>query len=218
MEFAFLYWQLGATFCQGLMIGRVILGLETGLYPWLFAVAVGICLPFGYSLLGATWLILKAEGDLQKKAVVWAKKNLLMTGICILLISVATPYVSERLFEKWFSYPNIFFLSPIPILTLLLFYRIYQRLNQVEAGHIHNEWLPFLMTIGLFLLSFSGIAYSLFPYLVLDRIDIWEAASASEALWMIFWGTVLVLPAILAYTFFTYRIFWGKTQEKLKYY
>ncbi len=209
--------SFGATFCQGIMIGRVILGLQPTLYAWLFAILVGICLPFGYSLLGATWLILKTEGELQTKAIGWARKNLLMTGVCILIISAATPWVSQEMFLKWFDFPNIIFLSPIPILTLLCFYLIHRRLKKIEGGHPMREWAPFLLTVAIFILSFIGIAYSLFPYLVLNQIDIWQAASATESLWAIFWGTVIVLPAILAYTFMTYRIFWGKAKP-LTYY
>lgn len=209
--------SLVATFCQGVMIGRVILGLENSLYAWLFAILVGICLPFGYCLLGATWLILKAEGGLQIKAITWARKSLFMTGVCILIISAATPLVSHQMFEKWFSFPNILYLSPIPLLIVLCFALIIQRLKRIAGGNLHREWSPFLLTVAIFTLSFIGIAYSLFPYLVINKIDIWQAASATESLWVIFIGVVVVLPAILAYTFMTYRIFWGKTKP-LSYY
>ena len=209
--------SLMATFCQGVMIGRVIVGLENTLYAWLFAILVGICLPFGYCLLGATWLILKAEGELQRMAITWAKKNLLMTGVCILIISAATPLISQQMFEKWFSYPNILYLAPIPILTLVCFYLIVRRLNKIAGGNPSREWSPFVLTVAIFILSFAGIAYSLFPYLILNKMDIWQAASATESLWVIFIGVALVLPAILAYTFMTYRIFWGKAKP-LSYY
>jgi cytochrome d ubiquinol oxidase subunit II len=209
--------SLGATFCQGVMIGRVILGLEPGIYPWLFACLVGVCLPFGYSLLGASWLILKTEGELQIKAIDWARKNLFMTGVCILVISAATPWVSGHALDKWFEFPNIIFLAPIPLLTIACFYFINRRLRKIEGGKIYREWGPLVLSMGIFILSFIGIAYTMFPYLVLNQMDIWQAAAATESLWVIFWGVAIVLPAILAYTFITYRIFWGKT-EALSYY
>ena len=97
--------SLVASVSQGIMIGRLIVGFDSGLLGWLFSVLVGLCLPAGYVLLGSTWLILKTEGDLQKKAFRWAKMSLWLTGFGVALVSIATPYFSPEIMHKWFAWP-----------------------------------------------------------------------------------------------------------------
>lgn len=212
-NFLFFCGSLGATLCQGFMIGRVIIGFDHTLNGWIFAFLVAICLPFGYSLLGASWLILKTEGNLQKNAVRWAKKSLFLTAVCIAIISVATPYFSSQIYTKWLNGHNPLFLAPIPLITGFLFVKIYLKLLTIEKGDSSREWLPFLYSVVIFLLAFLGIGYSMFPYLIVDKVNIWDAAAATESLWFIFWGAIIVLPAILLYTVFTYKIFWGKSKH-----
>ena len=53
----------------------------------------------------------------------------------------------------------------------------------------------------------------MFPWLVIDKLNIWQAASAPEALLVIFYGVVVVLPVIIGYTVFAYRVFSGKLQQ-----
>ena len=169
---------------------------------------------FAYRLLGAGWLILKTEGDLQLRAVDWAKASLWLTALGVLAISVATPWVSPRIFEKWFSFPNLLMLLPIPVMTLALFVVIRRSLYRLPTrfaqGNQYGASVPFASTVGVFLLSFYGLAYSLFPWLVVDKISIWQSASSPEALLVIFYGVVVVLPVIIGYTVFAYRVFWGK--------
>jgi cytochrome d ubiquinol oxidase subunit II len=209
--------SLIASFSQGVMLGLYITGFQ---YRWAtiaFAVITGACLCAGYALLGATWLIMKTSGGLQQRAVVWARGSLWLTGAGIAAISMVTPMVSARIFEKWFALPNLFLLMPIPIATGVLFFTIERALRRLpkrlSEGNEYGQWVPFAATVGIFLLAFYGLAYSLFPYLVVDRIDIWQAASAPESLKIILVGAAIVLPAILGYTIFAYRVFWGKARE-----
>lgn len=210
-----LFWlgSLVASLAQGFMLGAYITGFSHEAAALAFAVVIALGVASGYVLLGGTWLIMKAEGALQQKAIAWSRVALVMTGVGVLAVSLATPWVSERIFERWFSLPNMFWLLPIPALTLALFFgcdrALRARQRSVEAG----EWQPFACAVGLFLLSFLGLAYSLFPYLVVDRIDLWDAASAPESLLIILVGTVFTLPAILGYTVFAYRVFWGKATQ-----
>ena len=133
----------------------------------------------------------------------------------MLAISLATPWVSQRIFDKWFSFPNVVMLLPIPVMTVLLFgimARSLQRLpTRLAQNNEYGAAVPFACTVGVFLLAFYGLAYSLFPWLVVDRITLWQAASSPEALQVIFYGVVIVLPVIIAYTVFAYRVFWGKS-------
>jgi cytochrome d ubiquinol oxidase subunit II len=218
---AFYGGSLLAGFSQGLMLGFYVTGFQYGWFDVAFAVVVGLCLVSGYCLLGASWLIMKTVGPLQLRAIHWARRTLWLTGVGIAAISVVTPWVSERIFEKWFSLPNIILLAPIPLVTLALFVVIDRLLRRMPAMHaVGNDnwgWVPFVGTAVIFLLAFIGLAYSLFPYLVVDQIDIWQAASAPESLMVILIGAVIVLPTILGYTIYAYRVFWGKATD-LQYY
>ena len=213
--------SLLASFSQGLMLGFYIVGFQTGWQHWLFALFCGASLIAGYALLGATWLLMKTEGALQLRALTWARAGLWLTGAGIAAISVVTPAVSDRIFDKWFSLPNFFLLLPVPIATAVLFFAIDRSLRRLPTRlKDHNEygaWIPFACSVGLFMLAFYGLAYSMFPYLVVDRLDIWQAASAPESLKFILVGTLIVLPAIIGYTIYAYRVFWGKAKE-LTYY
>jgi cytochrome d ubiquinol oxidase subunit II len=213
--------SLVASFSQGLMLGFYIVGFQNGWQHWLFALFCGIALLAGYALLGAGWLLMKTEGALQMRAVGWARASLWLTGAGIAAVSIVTPMVSVRIFDKWFSLPNVFLLLPIPIATAALFFTVDRSLRRLPVrlkdGNEYGAWVPFACTVGMFVLAFYGLAYSLFPYLVVDRLDIWQAASAPESLMVILVGALVVLPAIIGYTIYAYRVFWGKAKE-LTYY
>ena len=134
-----------------------------------------------------------------------------LTAIGIGLISIATPLFSAQIMAKWFSLPNIIYLSPIPLATLLLFILIERTLRNLSKDPHKRIWLPFVASVAIYWLAFFGIAYSLFPYIIVNQMTIWQAAASIESLWLIFWGAVIVVPAIIAYTLYSYRIFWGKT-------
>jgi cytochrome bd ubiquinol oxidase subunit II len=212
---AFYVGSLLAGWSQGFMLGGLITGFKAELWSQLFSALIGLCLVAAYALLGAGWLIMKTEGALQLKAVRWARASLWLTAAGVLAISLATPWVSQRIFEKWFSFPNVVMLLPIPLMTVVLFgimARSLQRLpTRLAQNNQYGAAVPFACTVGVFLLAFYGLAYSLFPWLVVDRITIWQAASAPEALQVIFYGVVIVLPVIIGYTVFAYRVFWGKS-------
>jgi cytochrome d ubiquinol oxidase subunit II len=212
-NFLFYLGSLIASIAQGVMIGRLIVGFESGFLGWMFALLVGICLPAGYALLGSTWLILKTEGELQKQAMGWAKISLWLTAGGIGLVSIATPYFSAEIMSKWFVMPNILWLSPIPILTGALFLVVLKSISALQSGTSRKEWVPFVSVVAIFWLSFFGIAYSIFPYVIVGKMTLWQAAAATESLYVIFWGAIVVLPTILIYTFYSYRVFWGKARE-----
>ena len=209
--------SLLASASQGYMLGMHVVGYETTWINIGFALLISICLVAAYALLGAGWLIMKTEGELQKRAIAWARKSLWMTGVGIGAVSLMTPLVSERIFDKWFSMPNLLWLSPIPLLTLVLFVLVERNLRTLPREGDRYAWLPFVATVGIFVLAFLGLAYSLYPNLVVNKITIWDAASAPESLMIILIGTVIVLPVILGYTIFSYRVFRGKARE-LTYY
>lgn len=211
---AFYTGSLLAGWSQGYMLGSLVTGLKDDLASHLFSALIGLCLVAAYCLLGAGWLIMKSEGVLQLKAVGWARLSLWFTAAGVAAISVATPLVSPHVFAKWFAFPNLVLLLPIPAMTVALFWLMARSLKRLPTrlaqGNPYGAAVPFACTVGVFLLAFYGLAYSLFPWLVVDRLTFWQAASAPEALMVIFYGVVVVLPVIIGYTVFSYRVFWGK--------
>ncbi|RYX88608.1 MAG: cytochrome d ubiquinol oxidase subunit II [Comamonadaceae bacterium] len=217
---AFFTGSLLASWSQGYMLGSLITGFDASAGVMLFNAVIGLALVAAYCLLGAGWLIIKSEGDLQLQAVRWARRSLLFAALGIAAISVATPLVSQSIFSKWFSFPNIVLLMPIPVATAVLFGIIWRSLQRLPVrlaqGNEYGAWVPFGATVGVFLLAFYGLAYSLFPWLVIDKLTIWQSASAPEAMGVILAGAAVVLPMIIGYTVFAYRVFWGKSTA-LKY-
>jgi cytochrome bd ubiquinol oxidase subunit II len=214
---AFFAGSLMAALSQGYMLGIYILGLNNTWTTMGFGVLIALCLAASYALLGASWLVMKAEGALQLKAVRWARSALWVTALGVAAVSIATPLASAGIFVKWFSLPYIFLLMPIPVATAVLFFVIERSLRRLPTrlaqGNEYGNWVPFMSTVGVFVLAFYGLAYSLFPFLVVDRITIWQAAVSPESMKLIFAGAVLVLPAIIGYTIFSYRVFRGKARE-----
>ena len=175
-----------------------------------FSAGIMLVFPTAYTMLGAGWLIMKTEGELQRKSVAWARAALWPMGITLVAISLATPLVSPTVFEKWFTLPELFALLPIPLACGAAFFSAYLALHRpriVEAGY---GWIVFAATVLIFLLAFLGLAYSIYPYVVLDQLTIWDAASSTEALAVIMIGVAITLPVIIIYTIFMYRVFWGK--------
>ena len=204
-----------ASFFQGVMLGRYITGFGEGVPYWLFAFVVGASLCGGYVLLGATWLILKTEGELQRKSIAWARWGLLWVALGVALVSLATPLVSETVRDKWFDFPRTLGLMVLPLATLASGYWLWRGTEAVKRGTPGRDRAPFLAAVAIFVLAFLGLAYSLYPYVVIDRLTIWEAAAHPSGLKFLLAGVVIVLPFLVAYTVFAYRVFGGKTTAKL---
>ena len=202
-----------ASFGQGVMLGRYVTGFESGVGYYLFALLTGAALCGGYVLLGATWLIGRTEGRLQQKALAWARWGLVWVGFGVALVSIATPLVSETVRHNWFDFPTTLWLMALPAATFAAGVRLWFYTNE-KSFEEKNAWRPFICATLIFALAFLGLAYSIFPWIVIDRIGIWEAAHAS-ALTFVLWGAAFVLPVIIAYNVFAYRVFSGKTRENL---
>jgi cytochrome d ubiquinol oxidase subunit II len=208
----FIAGSLLASLAQGWMLGRFITGFADGWWPQVFATLIASALVAAYLLLGASWLIVKTEGALQRRAVKWAKGVWPAVVIGIGLISVATPLVSDEVRARWFSMPGFIALLPIPLITLGALLALRSVLNSKLVTDRFCA-LPFWATVVVFAMSGIGLAYSLFPYVVVDRLTIWQAAASRESLQVILAGTLLTLPAIVGYTVFAYRVFRGKASE-----
>lgn len=210
---AFFAGSLMTSLSQGFMLGLYVMGLDYTLFTVLFACLTAVFLTVGYSFIGAAWLILKTEGSLQKKAVGWAKGGIWGLVLGMGAISLATPFVSTRIFDKWFLYPEALYLSPLPIVSAGLIFLLWVWLKRLPAENDRFAWLPFVAGTGVFILAFCGLAYSFYPYVVPDRLTIYEAAAAPESLMIILIGTCVVLPTILGYTVLAYTVFRGKARS-----
>ena len=198
-----------AAIAQGWMLGRYVTGLQDSWAGDLFAALIALALPGTYVLLGATWLILKTEGTLQLRAITWARRVWPAFVVGFGLISVATPLASPTVRERWFTLPGFFALAPIPLMSALALAALRGLLN---SHRIRGKlcWAPFTLMLLVLLLGFFGLAYSLFPYIVIDRLTIWQSASRPATLKIILAGAAVAIPAIGAYTALAYRIFRGK--------
>ena len=194
-----------ASLAQGFMLGRYITGFAPGIGYWGFALLVAASLCGGYVLLGATWLVLRTDGPLQLKARAWARWGLVWVALGVALVSIATPLVSETVREKWFDFPRTLALMVLPASTLCLWFWVWYELGR-------SEWKPFAGAVAIYVLAFVGLAYSLFPFVVIDRLTIWDAAAHPSALTFVLVGTVIVLPFIIGYTVWSYRVFRGKAR------
>ncbi len=212
--------SLVATFAQGVVLGAFIQGFRISgrefagtSFDWItpFALLTGVALMFGYSLLGAGWLILKTEGELQRWARRMGRICLIAVLIAILSVSIWTPLAFPGIAHRWFSWPNIGFLTPIPVITLLIAALEWRALSD---GH---EVIPFLGAIGLFLMSFMGIAISLWPMIVPYHYTLWQAASSASTQAFLLIGTLFLLPIILMYTAWSYWVFRGKVRGDIGY-
>jgi cytochrome d ubiquinol oxidase subunit II len=204
-----------ASFAQGLMLGRYITGFHPGFGYYVFAMLVGASLCGGYVLLGSTWLILKTEGALQKKALAWARWGLLWVALGVALVSLGTPLVSQTVYAKWFDFPRTLALMLLPLATLAAGWLVWATTGRLKRGEREWDWMPFAATVAIFALAFAGLAYSLFPYVVMDRMTLWEAASHPSALKFMLVGVAIVFPFLIVYTAFSYRVFRGKARAGL---
>jgi len=205
--------SLIASLAQGYMLGVYVLGLQSGLAATAFGVLVALCLAAAYAAMGAAWLIYKTEGDLQTRAVRWLRSALVLTVLGMAAISLATPLASPRIFAKWFVFPEMLYLSPLPILSALLFIWLWRQTFHLPKEGDRHSLLPFLTLAAIFTLGFAGLAWSFYPYVVPDKLTIWQAASAPESLVVILVGAIIVLPIIIFYSFYAYRVFAGKATD-----
>ncbi|HXF67703.1 MAG TPA: cytochrome d ubiquinol oxidase subunit II [Burkholderiales bacterium] len=200
---------------QGLMLAAYITGFAPGAGYFLFGliVAGGVC--GGYVLLGATWLIWRTEGALRDKAVGWTRWGLAWVALGIALVSVATPLASATVRGKWFDFPRTLGLMLLPLACAAIWLWIWRLTTRLRRGGAVRDWQPFAGAVAIYALAFAGLAYSLFPYVVMDRMTIWQAAAHPSSLKVVLAAALLVLPFIIGYTAYSYRVFRGKARAGL---
>lgn len=207
---AFFTGSLITALSQGYMLGQYIMGLDSNLATNTFSLLTAICVAAGYAFVGSAWLIIKTEGDLQQRAIRRARITLIFTAIGFIAISAASPLVSPRIFDKWFSFPALIYLAPLPLASVALILVVWFALKRLVWQPERLNWVPFAAAAGIFTLAFAGLAYSFYPFIVPDTFTIFEAAASPESLLIILYGTLVVLPVILGYSALSYWVFRGK--------
>ena len=212
-DLSFKLGSLLATMTQGYMLGKFVTGFNEGLVYELFAALSAICVTAGYSYIGAAWLVMKTEGELQKRAANWAIKTNVLMALGVVAVCLANLTVDPVIKDKWLSFPQVLVLIPLSVLFVFAFVSSHLYLKKVPMKDDTGCWYPFACAILIFFFCFIGLAYSFYPYIVPNQITIFEAASARNSLMFIFVGAVIVLPVIIGYTIFSYKVFSGKTSK-----
>lgn len=216
---AFFYGSVVATFAQGIVIGAYIQGFSIDGRHFsgssfdcftAFSLFTGVALVFGYGLIGAGWLILKTEGMLQQWARRLGRVCLLAVTVAIIVVSAWTALSDSTIAHRWFSWPNMAFLSIVPVSTLLLMIWAWRSLRRSSS-----QLAPFVTAIGLFLASYASIAISLWPMIVPRHYSLWQASSAIGTQLFLLTGTVFLLPIILMYSGWSYWVFRGKVRADI---
>jgi cytochrome d ubiquinol oxidase subunit II len=219
-------WSFGvgsllATLAQGALLGSFVQGLDVragvyvgGVWGWLtaFSLTTAAGLVAGYALLGATWLVYKTEGPLQEWCYRVARRLTLVMTAFIAIVSVWTPLMQPEIAARWFSWPNLLYLSPVPLLTAGAAAALWRSVAR------RRELAPFVYAVALFLLSYFGLTISTWPYAVPRAVTIWEAAASPSTQAFMLIGVGLLLPFVLAYTVHTYRVFRHKVDIGLHHY
>ncbi|MCG7531591.1 cytochrome d ubiquinol oxidase subunit II [Psychrobium sp. MM17-31] len=217
---AFKYASLVASIAQGYMLGQYVVGFEQNSTAILFSLLSGIGVAMAYSLIGTAWLIMKCEGDLQVRAIRWFKIALIVAAIGVLLVSIVNPMVNSDVAKRWFNTPAYWLL---PVLCVACFAIAYVEISKIrerkwqDTTNDERCWAPFLWTVAIYVLCFTGFCLSFYPEIVPGKLTIWESVAAPQALNFLLWGAMIVIPTILAYTAYSYRVFWGKVSP-LQYY
>jgi cytochrome d ubiquinol oxidase subunit II len=216
-DWTFKIGSLISTFSQGFMLGLYIMGLEYSLASTIFAVFSGVCVTAAYALIGNCFLIMKTSGHLQIRAIKQAKRFGVFTFFGILAVCLVNPLVNPSAFDVWFGSPLAFLYAAIPLVCFSMFVLGYRVLKKLPTKNDNGSWLPFAITIIVFVSCFVGLVLSFYPFVVPGQMTLFEAAAAPESLTIILIGAIIVVPIIFMYTAFTYYAFRGKA-ETLQYY
>ncbi|MFV0263252.1 MAG: cytochrome d ubiquinol oxidase subunit II [Kluyvera sp.] len=214
---AFMGGSMLATFCQGVVVGAVINGFQVtdraysgGAFDWLtpFTLFCGFGLMIAYALLGASWLVMKSENALQSSMRRAARGLLLALLAVIAIISLWTPLLHPAIAARWFSLPNLYYLLPVPLLVLAASALLWRQLG-LQDSHVP----PFILTLALVFLGFSGLGISIWPAIIPPSITLWQAAAPAQSQEFMLIGAIFIIPVILVYTFWSYYVFRGKVPQ-----
>lgn len=213
---AFIGGSITAAFFQGVTLGAYINGIilhdhtfSGNAFDWLtpFSLFTGLGVTVAYALLGSTWLIMKTEGELQQRMLQLTRPLVGLVVIALAGVSIWTPLAHPDIAERWFSLPNFYFLSLVPVLVII---SLYSLMRELKSGYDRQ---PFISALIIVLLGLLGLAISIWPNIIPPNITIWEAAAPASSLKFALIGTLAIVPVILGYTIWSYRVFKGKVRH-----
>ena len=215
-DWAFFGGSLIAAMSQGIVLGALLQGIAVegrsysgGWLDWLspYSLLTGLGVVAGYALLGATFLAMKVTGRAEDHAYRLAMKAAFVTLVLMVAVSLATPFLRPLYWNRWFDWPNILFVSQVPLLTAILFYGLYRSIRS------RKQYRPFLISLAIFGLGMAGLGISMWPYVVPQSVTIWEAAAPERSQVFMLVGVAIIMPIILTYTAWAYWVFRGKVEE-----
>ncbi|MCX2793420.1 cytochrome d ubiquinol oxidase subunit II [Microbulbifer thermotolerans] len=198
---------------QGYMLGQYVMGFDSNWPAQLFSILSAFGVTAAYAYIGGAWLIMKTEGELQERAIRWTRRAGRAAFVGVVAVSAVNPMVNPGVFDRWFDFPLVMFVLLVPIICFFAFIAneiLLRRLPKVDDRHC---WLPFINVLLVFLMCFTGLAFSFYPEIVPGELNIWQAAAAPESLMFVLVGALIVVPVILIYTIFSYRVFHGKATD-----
>ncbi|BDU15098.1 cytochrome d ubiquinol oxidase subunit II [Lysobacter auxotrophicus] len=211
---AFSLGSMVCAFAQGLILGALVEGMPlqdgkymAGAFGWFspFSMLTGVAVLFGYALLGSTWLILKTEGRMQDIARGLTRPLVLVVVAFMGLVSAWLPFLDSRIMARWFEDGNFWWLAPVPLLALANAFALWR-----AAMRRGRDATPFVLTLSFFALGFVGLVLGIWPNIVPPGLTIWDAASPPSSQGFVLVGLIVLLPAILGYTYWSYSVFKGK--------
>ncbi|MBN9067153.1 MAG: cytochrome d ubiquinol oxidase subunit II [Rhizobiales bacterium] len=219
-DIAFFSGSFIAALCQGIALGAILQGVKVtgrayggGWWDWLtpFTLLTGVAVVVGYALLGACWLVMKTEGDLRARAYRLAHAAVIATLLFIVAVSLATPFLEEAYWQRWFAWPGILITAPVPVAVAIVAFFLFRAIER------QKDYQPFFLTLILFFLCFVGLGVSMWPHVVPGAVTIWQAAAPASSQKFMLFGVAILIPMVLAYTAYAYWVFRGKVDPEVGY-
>ncbi|SJZ96101.1 cytochrome d ubiquinol oxidase subunit II [Consotaella salsifontis] len=215
-DISFFIGSLVAALSQGLALGTLVQGIKVegrayagGWWDWLtpFSLLTAVALVVGYALLGSTWLVMKTEGELNRRAARYATYTGIGTLTLIGAVSLWMPFLDPQFYLRWFAFPQLLYVAPVPIAVALVAFVLFRQLKRHDS-----TYRPFFASLGLFVLCFIGLGINFYPNIIPPSVTIHEAAAPDDSLSFLLVGAVVLIPMVLAYTAYAYWVFRGKVR------
>lgn len=214
-DWSFFIGSLMTVLAQGYMLGIYTLGFAPGWKSVLFGLLAGCLAVAAVCVIGGGWLLMKTEGELQLRASRWTRVSLVYFALLMLVLGLAAPWLSEPIYTRWFGsglYAFILFPVIIAAFTVIMYLFLRKNGNNPEK----RCWIPYFMTVAIFILGFAALSMTFYPWIVMDNIHLVDAAASRDSLMIVLVGTVITMPLLIGYTIVAYRIFHGKV-DKISY-
>lgn len=211
-DLSFMAGSLITVLAQGYMLGVYMMGFAPGGKTIFFGCLVSLLAVAAVCLVGGGWLLMKTEGELQHKARYWTEKSLLALVVLMVIAGILTYGTGVGVHERWIEKGGSWIMG-VFVLIGLVFAGMYAFLRKNRATPQKRCWIPFALTVLLFILNFSVLAYTFYPWIIMDKLSLAEAAAARDSLMIVLVGTLITLPVLITYTIVVYRIFHGKVRN-----